>query len=606
MKKIKTSISKNLILSFVLLLTIALAVLAWFSSVEKAKANGMSVISVSSKGLQVAFEDVDDKYSDTLIDDTKKYYPLVTSNGTNFFIPVLNRTTGEAVTPYDSKRDAVANKDYYETDLYFRSDRVLNVNLMAGSLVKPHDYADGKIDNMSSFGNFTKDYIAGAVRVAFYNVESNGDETLHSIWIPNASYQLIESSNFTKIKPTIEGSGNGWNIPGTLEYSNPLYLHERYTKGTSTSIERQNVKMHYDSVTNKYYAVLDIFGSSEVDHMVAISTTNDEYPASDTLVNSSSYTSYYQYKFYEPNYYVTVGLAGTFYADDTRWPKLYFGVSEDKLTLFNSTCGYDRFQVLISFDKVNDKMEVLDFIYYEQDNPTNRGGGTAGFSSGTEFYELPDDKVVLITAEYDNALYGLSFTNNNLKSHVVATPADNITTYRSECMFLIDNVSEGLYTFKHLPTNKYLNYNDAYELILSDTAGEFTLTTGKNGPLLSIDDRYISFAGGYFYTSTDNTAAIIMYSGNTYDFIENGSPEETYTYLVEKNSSPTALDKYYTDVLEVPQIATLAKIDDSGYYKAHIKVRIWAEGTDREAKLPLAGGIFDNILKFEGHRPDES
>ena len=606
MKKIKSSISRNLILSFVLLVTILFAVFAWFSHLEIANASGLAATSVTAKGLEVAFEDVDEKYSDTLVDDSKKYYPLVSSNGSSFLIPMLNRTTGQAIVPYTSKRDAVANQDYYETDLFFRSDRVLDVNLMAGSKVKPHDYADGKIDNKSDFGNFTKDYIAGAARVAFFNVDSKGKETLNSIWIPNSSYQLIESSNFTKVKPTSEGSSDGWNIPGTLDYANPLYLHEKYAKGTSISIERQNKKMHYDSVTNKYYGVLDISGDFEVDHMVAVSTSNAEYPLSSTiLTNNKTYFDNNQYKFYEPNYYVTVGLAGDFYADDTRWPKLYFGISENKLNLFNNVCGFDRFQVFMSYDKVNDKLEIIDFIYYEEANPSNRGGGTGGFLSGETTYKLENNKIVLLTNSYNNALYGISFTNNNLKSSIIADPLDTIVTYNSNAMFLVREVSEGKYSFKHLPTSKYLTINENNEIDLSATEAVFDLGAGENGPSLSYNGYYLAFQGGYFYTSTDSKSSVIIYEGNTYSFLENGIAETSYTYLINGNSNPTTLNNYYTNVLDVPSIATLAKIDNSGYYKAHIKVRIWAEGTDREAKTPLAGGIFDNILMFEGHRKDE-
>ena len=364
--------------------------------------------------------------------------------------------------------------------------------------------------------------------------------------------------------------------------------------------------MHYDSVTNKYYGVLDILGDFEVDHMVAVSTSNAEYPLSSTiLTNNKTYFDNNQYKFYEPNYYVTVGLAGDYFADNTRWPKLYFGITENNLYLFNNVCGFDRFKVFMSYDKVNDKLEIIDFIYYEEDDPSNRGGGTGGFSSGETTYELENNKIVLLTNSYNNALYGISFTNNNLKSSIIADPLDTIVTYNSNAMFLVREVSEGKYSFKHLPTSKYLTINENNEIDLSATEAVFDLGAGESGPSLSYNGYYLAFQGGYFYTSTDSKSSVIIYEGNTYSFLENGIAETSYTYLINGNSNPTTLNNYYTNVLDVPSIATLAKIDNSGYYKAHIKVRIWAEGTDREAKTPLAGGIFDNILMFEGHRKDE-
>ena len=49
------------------------------------------------------------------------------------------------------------------------------------------------------------------------------------------------------------------------------------------------------------------------------------------------------------------------------------------------------------------------------------------------------------------------------------------------------------------------------------------------------------------------------------------------------------------------KVVTLAEVEDSpGTYKAQIRIRIWAEGTDNEAKIPLAGGIFTTHLEFQG------
>ena len=47
------------------------------------------------------------------------------------------------------------------------------------------------------------------------------------------------------------------------------------------------------------------------------------------------------------------------------------------------------------------------------------------------------------------------------------------------------------------------------------------------------------------------------------------------------------------------KIATLKKENsDDEYFTAHIVMRIWAEGTDRDAKTPLADGIFDTSFHF--------
>ena len=54
-----------------------------------------------------------------------------------------------------------------------------------------------------------------------------------------------------------------------------------------------------------------------------------------------------------------------------------------------------------------------------------------------------------------------------------------------------------------------------------------------------------------------------------------------------------------TKLIGNTKIVTLEKENETDeYYTAHIVMRIWAEGTDREAKTPLADGIFEASLHF--------
>ena len=52
-------------------------------------------------------------------------------------------------------------------------------------------------------------------------------------------------------------------------------------------------------------------------------------------------------------------------------------------------------------------------------------------------------------------------------------------------------------------------------------------------------------------------------------------------------------------------LVRLQKDSDSDYYIGHIKLRIWVEGTDREAKIPLVNGKFSNNLVFKGEEIKE-
>lgn len=628
MQKTKNTLFRNLILSLVLLVTIFLVVLAWFTTVDDATAGGLSVTTKSPLGLQASFKD-DNNYSATIKDPNAKQFNLISGNGEieNFFIPLLNRSTGEALTPYASKRVAVANEDYYETDLWFRGEEPLSIRLSSDSKIEPKDLSDES--RISTFGNFSKDYIAGAARVAFYNVDSNGNETLNNIWIPNSNYELIENTTYTKIEKESTGgsakfdppSTGTWILPGTTDYTkNVLYLHERYAQGGSTSLDKQHKKMNYDSATNKYYAVVDIFGDFNVQHMIAVSEEDAETPKN--ILTNHGYTDYRQYSLglddstYK-DYTITVGLSGTYNADNLTWPSMYFGITNNNRDLFNNKLKFNRFQVEVCYDRVNDKFTIVDFIYYENGNPDNVGGAldAAGIGS-SESYTLNEGDTVIIAGEKENSLYALSFNDNkSLRALSLGSISDNISVINSNCMFLVekrDGSPDNVYRLKHLPTGNYLSIDDEGNISLSKLTyniPEFTLLVGSNGgPLLQSSSGFnISFDGD-FSGSGSAESSISIYKGSTYTVNPAGSAEANYSYLVKGQSTPSILatDKYFTDISKAPEIVKLAKIDNSGYYKAHIKVRIWVEGTDREAKTPLAGGIFNNLLNFEGFNIEET
>ena len=86
MNEKRNIVFRNLILALVLIVTIIVLIFAWFSNAERATASGLTVKSYNV-GLEAAFVDEDDKYSTKLVDESIKNYPLITGDGTNFFIP---------------------------------------------------------------------------------------------------------------------------------------------------------------------------------------------------------------------------------------------------------------------------------------------------------------------------------------------------------------------------------------------------------------------------------------------------------------------------------------------------------------------------------------
>lgn len=81
--------------------------------------------------------------------------------------------------------------DYIEMVVAFRSVSKMNVYLSDESFIAPVD-PDDTTSNI--YGSFSRDYIAGAMRVAV--VDENGQE-LKMLWAPNSKYELIQNGNGT-------------------------------------------------------------------------------------------------------------------------------------------------------------------------------------------------------------------------------------------------------------------------------------------------------------------------------------------------------------------------------------------------------------------------
>jgi hypothetical protein len=101
------------------------------------------------------------------------------------------------VTEHDAKYD------YLELVVAFRSTSNMNVYLSDESEIVPVNAVyDPDDPNRNIFGTFSKDYIAGAMRVAIVeevsaDSELTEDERLRLLWAPNSTYQLTDNNNGT-------------------------------------------------------------------------------------------------------------------------------------------------------------------------------------------------------------------------------------------------------------------------------------------------------------------------------------------------------------------------------------------------------------------------
>jgi hypothetical protein len=146
----------------------------------------------------------------------------------------INPTTGEG--------------DFIEIEVMLRTNSKMNVYLSGDSFVSP--VAEGTATN-SIYGNFSKNYIAGAVRVAV--TEKNGSsETLKMLWDPNPYYNLTRHPNGTYSFSKEVKTGN-------VEYTNYQYYTYNSTTKTHTV-----TKLSIDDIVNKKISLGNVGGADEL------------------------------------------------------------------------------------------------------------------------------------------------------------------------------------------------------------------------------------------------------------------------------------------------------------------------------------------------------
>lgn len=604
MQKTRSAFIRNLILALVLAVSIFLLVIAWFTAMQLANAGELSVTSVRSSGLESSFDDVNYDYD--ISKDLNMKFSLLSGDGTLFFIPSLDRSTGipaeDASGKWISKREPVKNQDYLEQDIYFRSTEALSVYLRNTSQILPNDLRDGTLSNKSAFGDFTRDYIAAAARVSFFDVDENGRETLKYTWVPNDTYELMKDSDFTPIQKTESGSDNfnppsteGWNLPGE---DSDYYLWEGYRiNNDDSTVQFKKVRMKQEN--GKYYAAIDVNSGTNVDHMVYIGAYSGTEAPTEDFTNYTAASSRKQY--IDDGIYVTASFEGTYSAANRTWAKLY--LDPDKKEAFFSK--YDRFQVVISFEpSKNNLLSVEDFVFYNETDPSIAGGNVPAAGGKQEKYTLTAGNAVVITGDSEGDLYALSAEDTGLGAGKVgAVSQESLSNVNSKYLFIVEQgASADAYKFRSVLTNTYLTVDAAGDLTLSDVSADFVLSAGVNGPLLNCGNKYIAFLSGGFIAADSDSAMIHIYTGNPYRFTTESGNTETYQYYTAAGGVQNLSNYYLTSNLNTaPAIASLAKVNAVDfYYKAHIRVKIWVEGTDREAQIPLAGGCFSNLLDFQG------
>lgn len=215
---------------------------AWFVHESNSNLEGVNIGTAKTNNILIS-EDGNEGWGNTFNIDVGEGFRFnneVTSNGIKFYKANLKDEEGNPL----SFTNAVLNEDYLEFDVWFKNDSSVKLFLEDDSSVYPecgtlkddlilNPDSDKKIDDIvraSAYGDFSRDLIAGAVRVAFirytFNTDTNKFELEDKpvlVWAPNKTYEITES--------------DGWYSASIDSNNSQNYKYIKVTNSTTFSEE---------------------------------------------------------------------------------------------------------------------------------------------------------------------------------------------------------------------------------------------------------------------------------------------------------------------------------------------------------------------------------
>ena len=205
-KKLKLTIIKLI----AIIVSIFVVSYAWYVYEVQSDIAGVSVGTAKTNNILVSSNGESDWSAnlDINVGENFIFNEEVTSDGINFYKAATKNENGNPT----SFTQAVINKDYLDFDLWFKNDSTISMFLENESIVYPESgtkasdliydstLSNSNLENiirLSSYGNFSRDLIAGAVRVAIigYNYDEETsqyilEDTPKLVWAPNKNYYI--------------------------------------------------------------------------------------------------------------------------------------------------------------------------------------------------------------------------------------------------------------------------------------------------------------------------------------------------------------------------------------------------------------------------------
>ncbi len=180
---------KNVVLILSAFIIVVIATLAWFYTGPTANAGLISAQVGKATYIQVS-GDNGNNWSEEL--DTEfganRNFKEISGNGSLFFAPDYDSVEGDdgSISTQLVSFESADPIYYFEQVIDLRSDTAQNIYLSPESVVASVD----------AQGN---GFIDGALRIAFFELDADGNETLRFIWAPNSTVEYFAATNsFTR------------------------------------------------------------------------------------------------------------------------------------------------------------------------------------------------------------------------------------------------------------------------------------------------------------------------------------------------------------------------------------------------------------------------
>lgn len=206
MKKSNKNVKLVALLSMISVVLLAsTATFAWFYMNSDVEVDyGSEIVCETGSSLEIAVledfkngQEVWSEYSTSLtIEKPSAKLQDVTGDGVNLYTPSGLETINGVLTPVkfatSQPMDEKGFGDFIEINLKVRSTSPMNVYFADESFILPFDL-EKELTNV--YGDFSQDYIAGAMRLAVIEHIDENTQDLKMIWAPNANYQLTPKSD---------------------------------------------------------------------------------------------------------------------------------------------------------------------------------------------------------------------------------------------------------------------------------------------------------------------------------------------------------------------------------------------------------------------------